>query len=426
MALTTPPPPRYIEKFNTVWKDWLYYLWEIVSQHSGGVLPTPPATATSWNAHGNTATGDASNPLLIDAGSFAAIGNVGGYVSAFDVVDTQGLFWYPAKKAFMVGSPPGGTAWSDANIGTNSIAIGTGTVTSGLNSASVGSLLTNSGGTSLILGYNSNNSGTTGILIGSGNSNTKLSSTVVGLNNDNQGNNSTLVGKDNSNISLGGGNYIFGNLCSITSLAGAIAVGLRAVCTGGGSGNANSLAAIGIDVECGGTKSATIGIGVNNTNKLVNNQDNTMYIGVGSVDPTLILQNQRLGVIETTPLSTMDVGGSVGYKYRTWVQSVDGPTINVGAADNELVFIIYPDGGDVTINLPAISGIDRRMYHIKNATTAAGASGHTVIIQPDATLPDKIDQQQVNTAPSNTALIIDRLDSVQLLADGGNSIWWVL
>ena len=51
------PPPRLVEKFTTIWKDWLNFQYEHIISHTGNSSPTSPTTGTNWNAHGDTTGG---------------------------------------------------------------------------------------------------------------------------------------------------------------------------------------------------------------------------------------------------------------------------------------------------------------------------------------------------------------------------------
>jgi len=57
-ASSLEPPPQIIENFTHQWRNWLWYLYDFINNHTGGFAPVAPADGSSWNAHGNTATGD--------------------------------------------------------------------------------------------------------------------------------------------------------------------------------------------------------------------------------------------------------------------------------------------------------------------------------------------------------------------------------
>ena len=76
-------------KNNRTWIKWLYDLWAFIQSHTGGVAPESPATGTSWNAHGNTATGtmDVVGPLSV-SGYFQTAGGRKKKVSRYVTTQT--------------------------------------------------------------------------------------------------------------------------------------------------------------------------------------------------------------------------------------------------------------------------------------------------------------------------------------------------
>ena len=395
--MSLEPPPRLVDKFVNIWRDWLYFFWDLVNDHTGGAAPTPPATGTSWNAHGNTATGDATNYLHVDKGTFVVgIDNVNdtpvGNTPDFFEIDVGAGFsgavtamsFIPGRSAFRVGtltSTKGGFqgSWADAEIGTNSIGIGKNVWVPSTGGIGIGDTISSIGGIQLLnLGTGLTNEGTDSVLVGN---------------------------------SLEAGSLASGSLC----------LGISSTI------NQTSSIGIGVFVQASALRSVCIGVGISASNRLLNNVSNSIYMGIASDVPTLIMKNlspgvvgstSSIGIIELDPKSTLDVGGSVGYKYSI----ITGTSHTVGATEDELTFIIKPTD-NFTFTLPPISGIDRRMYHIKNTATQL----RTVSVTPDGG-GDFIDSGIIGVVPSATPLAVGRGDSIQLVADGTTSpaTWWII
>lgn len=110
------------------------------------------------------------------------------------------------------------------------------------------------------------------------------------------------------------------------------------------------------------------------------------------------------------------------YKYASHSQATDGSTLNIGTDTEYLVYLVDPSGGTVTVNLPPITNLTGRMFYIKNVATAPGQK--LLNVTPNGT--DKIDRRQVNQPPSSVTLVIDRLDSIQLMSDNVSGTWWII
>ncbi len=76
------------------------------------------------------------------------------------------LMWIPAKGAFRAGDPSG-NQWDDGNIGTMSVAFGSGNIASGVNSTALGALTTASGSNALAAGLQSIAGGDMSLAFGS-------------------------------------------------------------------------------------------------------------------------------------------------------------------------------------------------------------------------------------------------------------------
>jgi len=403
--------------------EWaLRQFWRISdadSLHTAGNSPTLPATGSSWNAHGNTATGAAGSAdsntgtLIIDEGAFL-VGKSGAAVGTTPDIDQAGTYmaFIPAKGAFRMGAVTDGK-WADANIGSGSIAMGLNSVATQTGNVALGETATATGIGAIAFGGSTSSGASQAVAFQS-----------IALGANTEAGTSSFVGVGAIAIGIGCKAYAtYGTTIGylgVNSAPDGLVLGKNNV-----AGAFTGATAIGLDVSASAAGAISIGSGAGPGSRLDNPTAGSMYLGAKSADPTLVLRGGKCGVgNEPNPLSTLDVNGSVGYQYRTWVQSVDGSTLTILTSEHELVFIIYPDGGDVTVNLPAMATLDRRMYHIKNAATASGSAGHQVNITP--TGGDLIDQQAKNTAPATTALAVDRLDSVQLVADLGHTTWWVI
>jgi len=163
-----------------------------------------------------------------------------------------------------------------------------------------------------------------------------------------------------------------------------------------------------------------------------------MWFGVQSTRPVLVLDNTlggagalgKVGVNTEAPLSTFDVNGSVGFQYTNVAGVVGGSTV-VGAAD-EYTFRIdlsgFAAGQRHTMELPLISGIDRRIYYFK-ATAATGASANAEL----ALEPNVVDQIE-NFTPGGGGrllavglpLILSPGSAVTIIANGSDGAWWVI
>ncbi len=84
--------------------------------------------------------------------------------------------------------------------------------------------------------------------------------------------------------------------------------------------------------------------------------------------------NNRLGIRDNTPLSTLETGGSFGVKLIS-------TTTDFTATENEVVILADATLGNLTITLPAASGVTGRIYIVKKIDT----SNNSVIVDPNST-----------------------------------------
>jgi len=381
---------------------------------------------TAWNAHGNTAIGDATNFLKIENGSLLLEGTsptvpVGGvpttgagtrmmYVAdqgslmvglatgtQFDTVGNRCLVVGEDNSFSSVTKNNTGVIGKENIIGSNnSLVAGLRNQTSAALAMVLGKDCVSSAASfSAAIGNNVNVSGLDGIGMGTG-------VVVAGQNSFAAGNGAAISAGGSSSVCIGENAAVdginglaigtssytgfsaaanaIGNAARATS-SNTLAVGLTCEASGGGS------VVFGHWVDATATDSVAIGIGVSNANRLVNPTASSMYIGVGSVLPTLRLQGNKCAVVSDTdfqPLSTLDVGGSVGYQFTNLEFSADTPYTPTG---DELCFSVNftgaGTGNTFVFNLPTITAtaFDRRMYHIINEAPTRAGAGATNIIQ---------------------------------------------
>jgi hypothetical protein len=276
------PTPGTVEKFNQIWKNWLDKLHDFLNRHTGGSTPTSPATGTSWNAHGNTATGSSNTAdtntgiLHINEGTFL-IGKAGTpaeQVGNTPDIDQEGTYlsFSPANGAFRVGTinsngSYGTDPWSDANTGQDSIGIGVNSKIKGLKGISIGQDNNVTGATSMCLGNENQATATYAAMLGHQGKAGGINSSAVGFQAEALGQNSVAVGNK---------------------------------------------------VRADATNAVIIGKGTPGA-YFENPTAASMYIGVGNTTyPTMRLQQNKVAICSTAdfePQSTLDVGGSVGFQH---------------------------------------------------------------------------------------------------------------
>ena len=522
--MSLEPPPRIVNKFVNIWRDWLYFFWEFVFDHTGGSSTGPAPGGTYWNTHGNVAdSGDPANRLEIDAttngGTFFIEGTTGATPTELAAAGTY-LAWLPAKAAFRAGAPAAGN-WADANIGAfsvafgqnneatvaNTFAAGNANIASGFNATAIGTLCQATGNGAVALGQTCFATATAAVSMGQSCRSNGIYSFSAGFSNVVDGAYGTAAGRSNTvnregGVAIGRSNSLAGTyeaafgfnnvstttstasynfLCGSNNTAGKAIGGNTGLFTqycfvGGDSSDVDGfgsfvfgkdcyaggsftlyLVAIGQSVSCSAnnaigigknvtvsgtsgvgigtfvsataTNAISIGVGASAIAPMDCNTADTMFLGAGSADPTLILRNNRAGVLYKDPLSTLDVGGSVGYKY-TPINATNEP-YTIGANDNELSFIVDTStfgtgiASGFNLFLPKIlsTAVDRRMYHFVNSHGLGSAGNHDIALIPAE--GDYI-YQGPNTAPvlqgpllgdgTDEFIAIGRGNSAQLLA----------
>ena len=406
--MSLEPPPRIVDKFVNIWRDWLFFFWEFVDSHTGGSSPTPPATGTSWNAHGNTATGEADNPLVIDAGSFIVTGSTGDHPPQLDSTGSN-FAWIPGKGTLVAGV-------QDVT-GLTASEIGTGDIILGKNNSSVSVATSN-------------------VLIGEGNS-------ADGAGFFGTSNNNTVIGLDNYAGSFG--NTVVGASNSIDGgQAFALVVGNDLVVERTPFGLRQSSMCMGRYLKVvDGQNSGVIGIGRGSpdADQITNNIPYSLMLGCtpapfgGNPDAThtIILRNNRLGVIFDNPLSTLDVGGSVGFQYTTLDPTVSGTTYPITGDEYTFridVSSLLNPNDFYNIQLPVIStsAVDRRIYYFKVTDIAEsnGQHGKVRLIPGAAQYIEDFNSAVGHRLLNPLYMEIDAGTSITLIANNTDSTWWVI
>ena len=478
--MSLEPPPRIVNKFVNIWRDWLYFFWEFVFDHTGGSSTGPAPGGTYWNTHGNVAdSGDPANRLEIDAttngGTFFIEGTTGATPTELAAAGTY-LAWLPAKAAFRAGAPAAGN-WADANIGAfsvafgqnneatvaNTFAAGNANIASGLNATAIGTLCQATGNGAVALGQTCFATATAAVSMGQSCRSNGIYSFSAGFSNVVDGAYGTAAGRSNTvnregGVAIGRSNSLAGTyeaafgfnnvstttstasynfLCGSNNTAGKAIGGNTGLFTqycfvGGDSSDVDGfgsfvfgkdcyaggsftlyLVAIGQSVSCSAnnaigigknvtvsgtsgvgigtfvsataTNALSIGVGASAIAPMDCNTADTMFLGAGSADPTLVLRNARCGILFRDPLSTLDVGGSVGYQFTNLEFSADTPYTPAG---DELCFAVNftgaGTGNTFVFNLPTITAtaFDRRMYHITNEATRRSDNNIIQIVAP--------------------------------------------
>ena len=393
---------------------------------------------TAWNGHGNTAISDGTvaNILKIEEGSLLIEPTNPLDPSSAGETPTAGAgtrFMYIGAKGAIRCGVVSGTDWDEAQIGINSIAVGE-DIIAGDRSAVFGRRQNITGKNVIAAGQDHTCAVNTSVLLGSNNTVTAIGGIAIG---------DTCSAGGNDSVAMGAGcvagtstfhasSIALGELATATGI-GAVAIGLSSSATGTTNSIAigsfatvpisNSMAfglrttasgnnsvAFGRDVIASAQENFCLGLGIDINNQMENDIADSMFLGVGSVDPTMIFRNQKVGIIEKNPLSTLDVGGSVGYKQKRVATSPEGSL----TLSDELVVIIDTTAGDFDITLPDITANDRRMYHVKNAGLIS--DNNNVVIVASGT--DWLDDGQGSPLVQSPATIsITPGSSAQIIAN---------
>jgi hypothetical protein len=376
---------------------------------------------TNWNAHGNTATGDATNPLIIEESSFIIEGTTGDVPPFIDGTAGTYFAWIPSKLAFRAQSVDGN---QDAIIGARGAAIGRDNTCPATQNFAIGDDNLLSANNQYVVGVDNTLEGRHGYVFGRANdlsartANENRFKYVFGDNNIVDAADTLVAGIDNNvtaigttgdhtvagkgNVVGGSSNTVFGGFNTAPGTSSLIA-GLQNTISSNGVAlgvNAEGLDGgnllVGLNIKATEKSGMVIGSGVDAGEELINPDKDTLWMGIFSETPIVILRQFTMGIIEQNPLSTLDVGGSVGYKY-TNLRTADEPK-TIGPDDAELNFIVdiedFDTGNDgddpkgYKIYLPKIlsTAVDRRMYHFSpiHGTTGDSATNHELVLIPAA------------------------------------------
>ena len=246
------------------------------------------------------------------------------------------LIWYPKKSAFRVGSV-NGTQWNDANIGNYSIAMGSNTTAGGICSIAIGNNATANYESAIAIGSNATASYDGSVAIGQSVTASGEGATAMGAETNASGWGATSMGarttasfdgatamgtetnaSGESSTAMGAGTIASGMVST--------AIGQDAIASGEGS------TAIGEWITAGTASHATIiGMGVDTSNRLVNNITQSLMIGFCSTIPTLFVGPSsgagtigKVGIGITNPGHLLQLaGGAYCDGTGTWVSGSD-------------------------------------------------------------------------------------------------------
>ncbi len=122
----------------------------------------------------------------------------------------------------------------------------------------------------------------------------------------------------------------------------------------------------------------------------------------GAFGERMRINKDKVGVATSSPNSTLEVGGSIGYKVVSKTSDY--------AAGNEAIILADAGSGNVTISLPAASAVAGRTYTIKKTN-----NGNNVIIDGNAS--ETIDGAATKTLSA-------QYSKVTIVCDGSN--WFVI
>jgi hypothetical protein len=219
---------------------------------------------------------------LDDDGGIYAKGSFGSGTSlGFTGVGSR-LIWQPRKAAFRAGYVDG-DQWSNTYTGDYSIAMGYNTSASGEYSTATGYTTTASGRMSTAMGKESHAWGNQSTAIGTDTYARGLSSIAMGTGTTSEGHFSTAMGTD-------------------TSAAGYASTAMGWLTTSGGDYST----AIGRYLTADANGSIVLGKGVNNSNRLINNTENSLMVGFGG-SPILFVDSGTVGIGTTSSDRNLDI-----------------------------------------------------------------------------------------------------------------------
>ncbi|VAW48517.1 Phage tail fibers, partial [hydrothermal vent metagenome] len=134
------------------------------------------------------------------------------------------------------------------------------------------------------------------------------------------------------------------------------------------------------------------------------NNDNFYFRDNSNITIMMLEDGGNVGIGTTAPVSTLDINGSVSF-------STVSKTADYTATDSDHVILVNSSSGNVTITLPAVSGVSGRVYIFKKTS----ADGNNVIIDGNAS--ETIDGAVTKTFST-------QYEVVTIISDG--TVWWVL
>lgn len=157
----------------------------------------------------------------------------------------------------------------------------------------------------------------------------------------------------------------------------------------------------------------TLPIGNGGTNKTSWTAGSVVFAGAGGTalaedNANLFYDdtNNRLGVATTAPKSTLESGGTFGLKVKSIVAG-DSPY----TAAAETVILADATGGNIIVNLPVLSGVSGRIYHIKktdssvNTVTLDGDSSETIDGATTQILTTQYQSLMIFSGPSEWSIL---------------------
>ncbi len=323
--------------------------------YPNGALKVGIGTSTPMSVLSVTGTSTVAGNFQVLNGSMFAWDRT--FITQNPFVNTDGFFcgvgFVPGRDAFRGGCDNDNTNWTTAKLGINSFAYGDDveatafdSVAFGNNSATAGdysltagrtNTITSTGDYSVALGQGNTVSGDRAVAIGQNNTTSGFGTVLLGTTNTANGGNQVLIGKSNTANGTQP-SFIFGD-SNVTDDDESVAIGQGNTATGYSSvalgqvnyATAANAFAFGNDANSTGVSSYTygenirasalnslaFGRGTGASTELTNDQANSIYFGVNSTIPTLVVTGSggagltgNVGIGTTTPAWTLQVASS--------------------------------------------------------------------------------------------------------------------
>jgi len=340
---------------------------------------------------GGIALGLSSSVEAVDA---IAIGSGAGLVNgatARSVVIGQGASFLATGGGVIVGGTAAATTFTGAVI------VGLGAAVGGVSGTAVGAGATTAGSQGTAVGASATASASDSIALGVGAVAASVESIAIGTSSTTTASNQLMCGGSSAAIT----SVIFGN--GDTAAAPTATVTLRVTdATGAATGSA-------LTVRAGNAAGAGVGgaftleagtSGAGTGGELVVRTGDTALATRVRVLPTGLV-----GIGSGTPLSTLDVQGSLGHA----VTSISASTTADATA---VVWLIDASLGAVTLTLPTAASAQRRIYHVKRIDSVIA----------NAVLVDGNGAETIDGAPNQS--LIAQYESIEIVSDG--TAWYIL